>query len=71
MEIYKNISGYENLYQVSNRGNIKSLPKKRYNGKKDYMTDEKILKPSLSAQNYLVVGLFKEKKQKRAISQLF
>ena len=64
MEIYKNIPGYENLYQVSNRGNIKSLPKKRFNGKKDYMTDEKILKPSLSPQNYLVVGLSKEKKNK-------
>lgn len=25
MEIYKDIAGYENLYQVSNIGNIKSL----------------------------------------------
>jgi len=64
MEIYKNIPEYENLYQVSNKGNVKSLSKKRFNGIKYYITDERILKPALSAQNYLVVGLHKDKKNK-------
>lgn len=32
-EIWKDIEGYENDYQVSNLGRVKSLPKKCWNGK--------------------------------------
>ena len=32
-EIWKDIEGYENLYQVSNLGRVKSLPKKVINPK--------------------------------------
>lgn len=31
-EIYRDIPGYEGLYQISNYGNIKSLPRKRCKG---------------------------------------
>lgn len=31
-EIYIDIKGYEGLYQVSNYGNIKSLPRKNAEG---------------------------------------
>ena len=36
MEIWKNIKGYEGLYQVSNFGRVKSLPRmiKKENAKK-------------------------------------
>ena len=47
MEIYKDVIGYEGIYQVSNLGNIKS-----FNCGK-----EKILKPSKNAQGYLQTGL--------------
>lgn len=56
-EIWKNIDGYEGLYQVSNLGNVKSL---NYNktGK------ERILKPGTDKCGYRLVGLFKNGKLK-------
>jgi len=53
-EIWKDIKGYEGLYQVSNLGNIKSL---RFN-------KEKILKGGLSGTGYLTVNLFNYGKPK-------
>lgn len=32
-EIWKDVVGYEGLYQVSNFGNVKSLDRKRFNGR--------------------------------------
>ena len=32
-EIWKDVVGYEGLYQVSNYGNVKSLDRKRFNGR--------------------------------------
>ena len=53
MEIWKDIKGYEGLYQISNLGNVKSLKNKIY------------LKPSIHKKGYLHCGLSKkgEKKQ--------
>lgn len=53
-EIWKDIVGYEGLYQVSNLGRIKSL---RFN-------KEKILKPTISSKGYLRVDLIKNQKRK-------
>lgn len=55
MEIYKDIEGYEQLYQISNYGNVKSL---KYN-------KEKILKPAKLKNGYLQVTLCKEEKRKQ------
>lgn len=52
-EIWKDIQGYEGLYQVSNLGRVKSLNYKR-TGK------ERILKPSNNGQGYLRVKLCKD-----------
>ena len=56
--------GYENLYQISNLGNVYSLKAK------------KILKTSISYKGYIVVSLFKNKKSHtnqihRLIAQAF
>ena len=41
--IWKPIPGYEGLYEVSNTGEVKSLPRLKGNGNKgSYMTKEKI-----------------------------
>lgn len=56
MEIWKDIQGYDGLYQVSNIGRVKSLNYSR-TGK------EKILKPC-KANGYLQVYLYKEGKSK-------
>ena len=64
-EIWKDIKGYEGLYQVSNLGNVKSLPKIRNTGllnAKSYKTKEKILKTG--GKRYEIVVLYKNKKPK-------
>lgn len=56
MEIWKDIPGYEGLYQVSNLGNVKSLPRlvKR---KGLVLLKEKILSPGISSGGYFTVSL--------------
>lgn len=61
IEIWKDVKGFEGLYQVSNYGNIKSLPKKKGKGK-GYFTKEKILKPKTDRYGYFVVCLRKNNK---------
>ena len=51
VEIWKDIPGYENLYQVSNSGNVKSLLRKG-------RLNERILKPSFVGKGYLSVILY-------------
>lgn len=54
IEIWRNIEGYEGLYQVSNLGRVKSLKFK----------DERILKCGNNGRGYLFVGLSKHNKVK-------
>ena len=54
-EIWKDIEGYENDYQVSNLGRVKSLPKKCWNGKGYWFRDGRILTPVKSKKGYLNV----------------
>ena len=61
MEIWHDIEGYEGLYQISNKGNVKRL----------YKTSEKILKPKLNTNGYLRVQLYKNRNlQNRYIHRL-
>ena len=53
-EIWKDISGYEGLYQVSNLGRVKSLPRKGTRTRK-----ERILK-ELTSRKYLSINLYKD-----------
>ncbi len=53
-EIWKDINGYEGLYQVSNLGQVKSL--ERYD-KSNHKRKEKLLTPTKTNNNYLVVCL--------------
>lgn len=66
-EIWKDVVGYEGLYQVSNFGNVKSLSKIHYirqNSSMGYLSKERILKPILSHNGYLLVKLSKNGKTK-------
>lgn len=56
-EIWKDIEGYEGLYQVSNLGRVKRLKGK-------YMSKERILKPCENNTGYLQVHLCKNSKSK-------
>ena len=65
MEIWKDIEGYEGLYEVSNLGNVKSLPKEWVSSTGLKKHKEKILKCTVSVYGYSVVGLYKGKKMKQ------
>lgn len=60
-EIWKDIKGYEGLYQISNLGRVKSLPKVRdlY-----YRNEELILTTNVHNSGYEYVGLWKDKIRK-------
>lgn len=64
-EVWKDIQGYEGLYQVSNLGRVKSLGRfidRLVYG--NYWQEEKILKPNKTKYGYLIVELRKNKKPK-------
>lgn len=63
-EIWKDIEGYEGLYQVSNLGRVKALPKYCFNGSGDWLMKERILKPHLSSKGYHYVCLYKNKQHR-------
>lgn len=70
-EIWKNIEGYEELYEVSNFGRVKSLKGGRWGTGK-----ERILKPQTDGCGYLKVHLCNEGKVKtfkvhRLVAQAF
>jgi hypothetical protein len=64
IEIFKDIPGYEGLYQVSNFGNVKSLTKRIFNGVAYFNSKERILKPGLDGAGYKQVSLYIDKKPK-------
>lgn len=68
MEIFKDIKGYEKIYQVSNLGNIKSLAREIIsikNGKfRKQKIEEKILKNNITKTGYCIVHLCKNRKRK-------
>lgn len=67
IEEWKDINGYENFYQISNLGHVKSLSRKvnagiRYNSK--VIVKERILKPIINSYGYETVMLSKNNKKK-------
>ena len=65
-ELWKDIPNYEGLYQVSNLGNIKSLPKYSYRecGKVHCFYKEKILVKSINIHGYIWIALYKNRHRK-------
>ena len=61
-EVWKEISGYESLYCVSNKGRVKTLQKYNLRGQ---LRKEKILKQYINKKGYLYVVLFKDRKCKK------
>lgn len=65
MEIWKDIEGYEGLYQVSNLGNVKSLSKEKTTKLIGiFKTKEKILSKGKDSRGYYSVVLYKNKIKK-------
>lgn len=75
-EIWRDIKGYEGLYQVSNYGRVKSLPRIKNNRQGSFKTKETILNFSCNSAGYYTAGLWKNKKRKtfqvhRLVAQAF
>lgn len=62
-EIWKDIPGFEGLYQASNIGNIKSVERTVMFGKNQRTVKQAILHPFKKDNGYLVVKLYKDHKQ--------
>lgn len=56
MEMWKDIEGYENVYQISNKGNIRSVDRTLSNGRH---IKGVLLKPKYDKDGYLNIGLSK------------
>ena len=69
MEVWRDIPGYEGLYQVSNSGHVKSMKRKYFNSGigRDYCKAEKILTPRENKKRfgYFELSLHKDGKEKR------
>lgn len=68
IEIWKDICGYEGIYQVSNYGRIKALSLKVYsNNKLLYIKKEKILSLRTEKHGYQSISLHKNNTSKRLL----
>jgi len=64
-EEWKQIEGFEGMYEISNIGRVKSLSRNVINGIGCFRTvKERILKQNTSTSGYLYVSLCKEGKRK-------
>lgn len=71
MTSWKPVEGYEGFYEVSDRGDVRSLPRLVKNGAKSFRTTAaRILTPIRSGSGYLHVSLCKGKQTFRAIHRL-
>lgn len=73
MEEWKDIQGYEGLYQVSNLGRVKSLERRVCNHKNGAtrLIREQIITPTDNGNGYKIVGLrMKRKRQSKYVHRL-
>ena len=61
-EVWKDITGYEGLYKVSNKGNVRSVERKDSIGRR---CGGRVLKPLNHRRGYLQVDMYKNGKVKR------
>jgi hypothetical protein len=66
-EVWKDIEGYEGIYQVSNLGRVKSLPRKLWNGSCFFVSKEKILKAGIDNVGYPTVSLHGKDKRAKSL----
>jgi hypothetical protein len=63
MEVWKDVLGLENFYQVSNMGKVKTMPREVIRGRGGvYKTPERLLNPSINSDGYYT-GIFRVNKK--------
>ena len=65
IEIWKDIPGYENRYQISSRGRIRSMPRQICNSINCRSLPEKIVNPYKNGNGYLFIYLYAEGSRKK------
>lgn len=63
MEQWKDIKEYEGIYQISDKGNVRSLMKWEVQ-KRNYVHCTKLLNPTDNGNGYLIISLSKKRKRK-------
>lgn len=63
-EIWKTIKGYENYYQISNQGRVKSVTRFVNDNNGVVLLKSKILNPMINEKGYLRIGLSKNNQRK-------
>lgn len=58
LEIWKDVVGYDGIYEVSDLARIKSLSRYRRCGKGGYIIPDRIRRQSLDSDGYLLVSLY-------------
>jgi HNH endonuclease len=76
MEEWRDIKGYEGIFQISSFGRVKSLPRKIWNGKGYFTSKEKILRLNHNPNGYATIQLwvcnkFVEKTIHRLVAEAF
>ena len=63
-EEWRDVIGYEGLYQISDLGRVKSLSRFISNGTGFHLSEDRILKPNILAKGYFQVDLKNRSKRK-------
>lgn len=74
MEIWKDIKGFEGLYQISSEGRVKSLPKKSgscYRGERILKTETRLTKDGYCRANLQKDGKATDKRVNRLVAETF
>ena len=64
-EVWKDIEGYEGLYQVSDKGRVRSLDRECWNGSGWFIKKGRVLKLSYNRTGYLKAVLHRDGKLKK------
>ena len=65
-EVWADIVGYEEIYKVSNTGNVRSLDRViKYSNGSSRVHRGKLLNPRATKDGYLYVSLYKNKREKK------
>ena len=67
VEEWRDIAGYEGIYQISNLGRVKSLGRTYWHGNRIYRQKEKLLKLGCDSSGYNSVMLYNHEHQSKRI----